>query len=178
MESICIFCGSKSGLDTIYTKSAIKLGEILAKRNIRLIYGGASTGIMGALAKSVVENGGNVTGVMARETLSKELPNTKVSKLILVDSLSERKQTMLLLSEAVIALPGGIGTLEEFSEMFTLRLLSLHHKPCGLLNTNKYYDPFISFIDNSIKEGFMSKKYRSLLIVKDDPISLLDEIAQ
>lgn len=176
MQKLCIFCGSKAGHDPIFIDAARETGHLLADMKITLIYGGASTGIMGEIASSVLNNGGKVIGIMARESLGKEVANDSLTQLILVDSLAERKGAMLNLGEAFIALPGGIGTIEEFSEMFTLRLMGLHNKPCGLLNVKGYFDPFLAFINNTIAEGFMKEKYRSLLHVSNSPAELLKHL--
>lgn len=175
MKKLAVFCGSSNGASDIYIKGAKALGKELAKRNIALVYGGASVGIMGAVADSVLEEGGHVIGVMPSFLEKREISHKNLSELIIVDSMHERKAKMADLADGFIALPGGPGTLEEFFEIFTWAQLGLHHKPCGLLNINYYYDPLIALFNHMSKEQFLHDKYRSMALVDHEPIGLLDK---
>lgn len=177
MKSVAVFCGSSHGASDVYVEEAKKLGRELAKQNITLVYGGASVGVMGAVADAVLDAGGKVIGVMPRFLDEKEISHKKLSELIFVDSMHERKKTMADLAEGFIVLPGGPGTMEEFFEVFTWAQLGLHQKPCGLLNINHYYDPLIEFFRHMIKEQFLHEKYRSMAIVEEDPQKLLERFA-
>jgi uncharacterized protein (TIGR00730 family) len=155
LSNICVFCGSSPGTRKEYKKEAIKLGQTLAEQNIRLIYGGSDVGLMGVIAKAVLEYGGDVTGIIPRHLLEKEVAFTELKDLRIVDSMHERKALMEKLSDGFIAMPGGFGTFEEIFEMITWRQLGLNQKPCGFLNINGFYDKLISFIDYAISEGFI-----------------------
>lgn len=177
MKSIAVYCGSSNGASKVYIEEAKKFGKELAKRDITLVYGGASVGIMGAVADAVLDEGGKVIGVMPSFLDEREISHQKLSELILVDSMHERKKTMADLAEGFIALPGGPGTMEEFFEVFTWAQLGLHQKPCGLLNIHHYYDPLIEFFRHMINEQFLHEKYRSMIIVENEPEKLLDRFA-
>ncbi|CAM4057564.1 TIGR00730 family Rossman fold protein [Mesobacillus zeae] len=174
MKSLAVFCGSSNGASDIYIKSAQLLGKELAQRNITLVYGGASVGVMGAVANSVLHEGGKVIGVMPGFLDKREISHKNLTELIIVDSMHERKAKMEELSEGFMALPGGPGTLEEFFEIFTWAQLGLHQKPCGLLNINGYYDPLVALFNHMTDEEFLNEKYRSMAIVDEDPGKLLD----
>lgn len=175
MRSVAVFCGSSNGKSSIYVEEAAKLGEELAKRNIGLVYGGASVGVMGAVANSVLKNGGHVTGVMPRFLEEREISHKKLSELIVVDSMHERKAKMTELADGFIMLPGGPGTLEEFFEIFTWAQLGLHQKPCGFLNINQYFKPLISLFDHMTTEGFLQDKYRGMSISAENANELLNK---
>lgn len=175
MRSVAVFCGSSNGKSSIYVEEAAKLGEELAKRNIGLVYGGASVGVMGAVADSVLQNGGHVTGVMPRFLEEREISHKKLSELIVVDSMHERKAKMTELADGFIMLPGGPGTLEEFFEIFTWAQLGLHQKPCGFLNINQYFKPLISLFDHMTTEGFLQDKYRGMSISAENANELLNK---
>ncbi|MDH5164303.1 TIGR00730 family Rossman fold protein [Heyndrickxia oleronia] len=175
MKKLAVFCGSSSGASSIYIEEAKKLGKELAKRNIALVYGGASVGVMGAVADSLLEEGGHVIGVMPTFLENREIAHKKLSELFIVDTMHERKAKMADLADGFIALPGGPGTLEEFFEIFTWAQLGLHQKPCGLLNINHYYDPLLALFDHMTKEQFLHEKYRHMALVSNDPKDLLDQ---
>lgn len=175
MRNVAVFCGSSNGKSSIYLEEAAKLGEELAKRNIGLVYGGASVGVMGAVADSVLQNGGHVTGVMPRFLEEREISHKKLSELIVVDSMHERKAKMTELADGFIMLPGGPGTLEEFFEIFTWAQLGLHQKPCGFLNINQYFKPLISLFDHMTTEGFLQDKYRGMSISAENVNELLNK---
>ncbi|GIN41915.1 TIGR00730 family Rossman fold protein [Heyndrickxia oleronia] len=175
MKKLAVFCGSSSGASSIYIEEAKKLGKELAKRNIALVYGGASVGVMGAVADSLLEEGGHVIGVMPTFLENREIAHKKLTELFIVDTMHERKAKMADLADGFIALPGGPGTLEEFFEIFTWAQLGLHQKPCGLLNINHYYDPLLALFDHMTKEQFLHEKYRHMALVSNDSKDLLDQ---
>jgi uncharacterized protein (TIGR00730 family) len=164
MKSIAIFCGSSSGSDSIYHSEAELLGKILAQRKIRVVYGGAKVGLMGAVADGALKAGGHVVGVLPNFLKSKEIAHPGLTDLILVESMHERKMKMHELSDAIIALPGGFGTLEELFEMLTWSQLGLHKKPIGLLNVKGFYDALIQLLSNMVSQGFLKDiNYQMLL---------------
>ncbi|MGG0658317.1 TIGR00730 family Rossman fold protein [Rummeliibacillus pycnus] len=177
MKKLAVFCGSSNGASYVYIEGAKKLGKELAKRNIALVYGGASVGVMGAVANSVLEEGGYVIGVMPSFLEKREISHKNLSELIVVDSMHERKAKMADLADGFIALPGGPGTLEEFFEVFTWAQLGLHRKPCGLLNINHYYDPLITLFNHMADEKFLHEQYRSMALVNEEPKELLDQLS-
>ena len=173
IKSISVFCGSSPGTEEGYRLAAKELGKLLAKRDIRLIYGGSDLGLMGEISQSVIINGGKVTGVMPKIFVGK-VAHPELDKLIIVDTMHERKAKMFELSDAFIALPGGVGTFEEILEIITWAQLGIHSKPCGILNVCGYYDKLIEFLEHSVKQRFMKKENQEMLLVDVDPISLLD----
>ncbi|GAB1786479.1 MULTISPECIES: LOG family protein [Priestia] len=175
MKRIAVFCGSSNGASDLYIQGAKDLGKELAKRNISLVYGGASVGVMGAVADAVLEAGGHVIGVMPTFLEEREISHKNLSELIVVESMHERKAKMAELVDGFITLPGGPGTLEEFFEIFTWAQLGLHQKPCGLLNINDYYTPLISLFNHMTEEQFLQEKYRSMALVDTEPQGLLDQ---
>lgn len=175
MKNVAVFCGSSVGASNVYIENAKKLGEELAKRNLTLVYGGASIGLMGAVADAVLEEGGHVIGIMPRFLEQREISHTRLSELIIVDSMHERKARMAELADGFVVLPGGPGTLEEFFEIFTWAQLGLHQKPCGLLNINHYFDPLLELFQHMTKEQFMHETYRSMALVDVEPNRLLDQ---
>jgi uncharacterized protein (TIGR00730 family) len=175
LKRIAVFCGSSNGASDLYIEGAKALGRELAKRNISLVYGGASVGVMGAVADAVLEAGGHVIGVMPTFLEEREISHKNLSELIVVGSMHERKAKMAELVDGFITLPGGPGTLEEFFEIFTWAQLGLHQKPCGLLNINDYYTPLISLFNHMTEEQFLQEKYRSMALVDTEPQGLLDQ---
>lgn len=175
IKSVAVFCGSRNGASPIYTEGAKAVGKELAKRNITLVYGAASIGVMGAVADSVLENGGHAIGVMPDFLKRKEIVHPNLSELIIVESMHERKAKMADLADGFIALPGGPGTLEEFFEIYTWAQLGLHQKPCGLLNINHYYDPLIHLYKHMLQEQFLDDKFRDMALVDDDISGLLNQ---
>ena len=165
MKSICVFCGSSMGYHPIYEKSAYDLGKHIASENIRLIYGGGSVGLMGVMADAAIENDGEVVGIIPRFLYEKEVGHDGVTELIIVESMHERKHKMAELSQGFIAMPGGIGTMEELFEIFTWSQLALIKKPVALFNVNRYYNHIIAFLENMVTEGFlMDNNLKSLII--------------
>ena len=157
MKSVCVFCGSSMGFNSIFKDAAHELGEILAKENIRLVYGGGSIGLMGILADAVLENGGEVVGIIPQFLYDKEVGHDGNTELIIVDSMHERKQKMAELAHGFIAMPGGIGTMEELFEIFTWSQLDLIKKPIALYNVDHFYDELLQFFNKMVEEGFIKK---------------------
>jgi uncharacterized protein (TIGR00730 family) len=176
VKRICVFCGSSTGARPSYARTAVKLGKILAKRQIGLVYGGGNVGLMGLIADSVLEHGGDVIGVIPRFLVHKEVAHQHLKDLRIVESMHERKALMADLSDGFIALPGGYGTLEEFCEIVTWAQLQLHHKPCGLLNVEGFYDQLLQFLDHAVNEQFLKASNRKLIQCSTDPEELLDMI--
>ena len=177
LQTIAVFCGSRVGQNSAYREAAVELGKLLGERRIGLVYGGASMGLMGAIADAVLEHGGQVTGVIPESLKEKELAHSGLSKLCIVASMHERKAMMERLSQGFIALPGGIGTLEEIFEILTWAQLGLHQKPCGLLNVNGYYDGLISFLKTMECQGFLGGSFDKRLLLGDRAGPLLDQLS-
>lgn len=173
MKSIVVFCGSSYGNQPVYEEQAIVLGQTLARNGIRLIYGGASVGLMGAVANAALQAGGTVIGVIPRFLNSREIAHIGLSELILVESMHERKAKMNELCDGVITLPGGFGTMEELFEMLTWSQLGLHTKPIGLLNTAGYYDPLNYMVKTMEEQGFLKPVYREMLLTDENVDVLL-----
>lgn len=179
LRSLCVFCGSRQGQSPAFAESAIRLGRLLAARGIRLVYGGGSVGLMGILADACLEAGGEVTGVITRHLMDREVGHRGCTELILVDTMLERKTRMAELSDGFLSLPGGIGTLDELFEMLTWTQLRLHLKPNALLNVDGFYDPLIAFLRQSVLDlGFADAPTIGNLLVDEDPEALLDLIAR
>ena len=174
IRSICVYCGSSPGRQETYSLAANQLAESLVRRNIRLVYGGASIGIMGKVADHVLKLGGQVVGVIPKALAHKEVAHANLTELHITHSMHERKTLMAELSDGFIALPGGIGTLEELFEIWTWAQLGFHNKPCGLLNVAGYYDFLIGFLDHMLNEQFVKPHHRTMLIVETDPSLLLE----
>ncbi|WP_164112549.1 MULTISPECIES: TIGR00730 family Rossman fold protein [Sphingobacterium] len=168
IKSLTVFCGSSAGSDKKFEQEAYRLGEILAHEHIDLIYGGAVVGLMGAVANGVMENGGKAIGVLPHFLQDKEIAHTNLTELVIVNTMHERKTKMNELSDGVIALPGGFGTLEELFEMLTWAQLGLHKKPIAILNTNGFYDELLSLLQNMVEKGFLKPINREMLLVSDD----------
>ncbi|MFJ7920844.1 TIGR00730 family Rossman fold protein [Lysinibacillus fusiformis] len=175
MNSIAVFCGSSIGASDAYREGAIQLGKELAKRQITLIYGGASVGIMATVADSVLQEGGKVIGVIPTLLEEREIAHQQLTELIVVNTMHERKSKMMELADGFIALPGGPGTLEEFFEVFTWNQIGLIQKPCAIFNIEQYFDLLISFFDHMQQEQFLKAQYREALIVDADAVALLDK---
>lgn len=175
MKRLAVFCGSSVGASEVYKLAAIELGKELAKRKIGLVYGGASVGLMGFLADTVLQEGGEVIGVMPQILEEKEISHASLTELYVVDSMHERKAKMAELSDGFIALPGGPGTLEEFFEIFTWAQIGLHKKPFGLLNINEYYNPLLSLLEHMVQEQFMNEIYQTMAVVEENPAALIEK---
>lgn len=176
LKRITVFCGSSSGVEPIYASQAFYLGEKLAERGIELVYGGANVGLMGAVANGVLQNGGQVIGVLPHHLKEKEIAHDRLTQLILVETMHERKKIMDEMSDGVIALPGGFGTLEELFEMLTWAQLGLHKKPIGLLNVNGFYNALIELLQQMVQQGFLKSVNLDMLLVSDDSEELLEKL--
>ncbi len=163
MKSICVYCGSSPGASPEYAGAAREMGQLLAGEDIKLVYGGGHTGLMGAVADAVLHAGGHVTGVIPESLMERELGHQNVSELLVVKTMHERKALMAELAGGFIALPGGFGTLEELLEILTWAQLDMHHKPCGLLNTAGFYDPLLQMFQHARDEEFLSPRHYQLL---------------
>lgn len=175
MNSIAVFCGSSIGASDAYREGAIQLGKELAKRQITLIYGGASVGIMATVADTVLQEGGKVIGVIPTLLEEREIAHQQLTELIVVKTMHERKSKMVELADGFIALPGGPGTLEEFFEVFTWNQIGLIQKPCAIFNIEQYFDLLISFFNHMQQEQFLKEQYREALIVDAEAAALLDK---
>ena len=173
MKRICVFCGSSSGSQAEYRVCAQQLGNELTRRKIGLVYGGGNVGLMGAIADSVLEAGGEAIGVIPEHLMTREIGHKRLTKLHIVHSMHERKALMADLSDAFIALPGGFGTLEEFCEVLTWSQLGLHAKPCGIVNVLGYYTPLLAMLDHAVQERFLKPQNRALVLARDTPAELL-----
>ena len=173
-RSICIFTGSRPGASPDYAKAATELARELVKRGLGLVYGGGNVGLMNIIANTALQDGGYVIGVIPDALVSKEVAHAGLSELRVVQSIHERKALMAELSAGFMALPGGIGTMEEFFEVLSWAQLGLHNKPCGLLNVDGYYDSLIEFLDYAVAEDFVKEKDRALLIVENEVAKLVD----
>ena len=173
MKNICVYCGSSPGRQPQYLAAAESLAAELVERDIGLVYGGASIGIMGALADAVLAGGGRVTGIIPHALANREVAHPGLSELLVVGSMHERKALMEDLSDGFIALPGGLGTLEELFEILTWSQLGFHRKPCGLLDVTGYFRHLIAFLDHSVAEQLLQPQYRAMLLEAVDPARLL-----
>ncbi len=173
LKRICVFCGSSDGNDSAYFQAAQKLGQLLAEREIELVYGGGKVGLMGALADACLSNGGRVIGVIPQMLVDKEIAHPNLTELRIVGSMHERKALMADLAEAFIALPGGYGTWEEFFEVLTWTQLGLQRKPCAVLNVNGYYDSLLAMTRRAHDDNFLRDVHRDLILSDTDPARLL-----
>jgi len=174
LKRICVFCGSSPGSRPEFLKAAEDLGRALLERGHDLVYGGASVGLMGRLAETMMDGGGNVIGVIPTSLADKEVALTRLPDLRVVPSMHDRKTMMADLSDGFIALPGGLGTIEEFFEMLTWTQLGIHTKPCGLLNVSRYFDRLVDFLDEAQDKLFIRPEHRSMILVEGEPEALLD----
>lgn len=177
MKSLGVFCGSSTGRGEVYRTAAAQFGREVARRGLTIVYGGGNVGLMGVVADAALAAGGRVIGVLPRFMMDREVGHAGLSELHLVDSMHERKAKMAELSDAFVALPGGLGTLEEIFEAWTWVVLGLQQKPCGLLAVGSYYEPLLAFLDRAVEEGFVSSGHRALLKVANDPAVLLSKLA-
>ncbi len=176
IQSICVYCGSADDLDRCYLEAAEQLGYLLAKQHLRLVYGAGKTGMMGALADSVLNNGGEVIGITPEGLNTPQLIHANLTCLEVTPDIHTRKARMSLLADAFIALPGGYGTFDEFFEALTWAQIGLHSKPIGLLNTNHYYDPLLEMIDKAQRQKFIYSEHQQLLVQDCEPAALLEKV--
>jgi len=174
MKRICVFCGSSAGRNPAYRDAAEALGRLLAREGIGLVYGGSSVGLMTAVADAALTAGGEVIGVIPRSLEAKEIAHPGLSALHVVGSMHERKALMAELSDGFVALPGGMGTLDEFFEVVTWAQLGIHVKPCGLLNVEGYYGRLTAFLDHAVAQGFVKGEHREMIVVEERPEELLE----
>lgn len=177
MKSVCVYCGSSVGADPVYAEAARAAGAALAARGLRLVYGGGRVGLMGLAADACLSAGGRVTGVIPDFLAVREVAHQGVADMRIVASMHDRKQIMADEADGFIALPGGLGTLEELFEIWTWSQLGRHAKPVGLLNVQGYFDPLLTFLDRMAEEGFVEARHRAMLVVGDDIDALLDGLA-
>ena len=178
MKRVCVFCGSSPGTRPRYVEAARALAAELVRRRVGLVYGGGQVGLMGAVADAVLERGGEVIGVIPRPLASRELAHPGLTEMRVVDSMHERKATMASLVDGFIALPGGLGTLEETLEILTWAQLGIHRKPVGILNTEGYYDGLLKLLAHAVSEGFVRREYLMLMLFADEPEELLDRFEE
>jgi len=176
MKSLCIYCGSSAGASPSYADAARKLAAAMVENNIALVYGGGNVGLMGIIADEVLRLGGKATGVIPKALLDKEVGHLGLTRLHIVKDMHERKAMMAELCDGFIAMPGGIGTLEELFEIFTWSQLGFHDKPIGLLNVNGFYNGLIAFLDHVVAERFLRAEEAALLIPEENPRILLDKL--
>ena len=173
---ICVFCGSSPGARPAYAEAAASMGRLLAGEGIGVVYGGGQVGLMGVLADAVLAEGGEIAGVIPRALVEREIGHPGVTDMRVVGSMHERKALMADLADAFVALPGGLGTLEELFEVYTWAQLGLHSKPCGLLDVEDYYAGLVALIDHAVEERFVPEQHRAMLIVEREPSALLDRL--
>jgi len=174
--SVCVYCGSRHGAELAYTDAARMLGRFIGSKGWQLVYGGGKVGLMGEVADATLAAGGRVVGVIPVSLQKMEVAHSGLSELHVVDTMHQRKQLMAERSSAFIAMPGGIGTLEELFEVWTWRQLGYHRSPIGLLNINGYFDELLLFMDHTVAQGFLSAAQRNNLVVSTDPLALLERL--
>ncbi len=177
MHAVCVYCGSSAGTDPLYAQAAVAVGHAIASRAMTLIYGGGSVGLMNVTADAALARGGRVVGVITELLMEREVGHMGLSELHIVENMHQRKKMMADYADAFIALPGGLGTLEELFEVWTWRQLGYHNKPIGLLNVQGYYDPLLDFLAQSHEQGFVRTEVLAPLVVDTDPARLLDRMA-
>lgn len=176
VRSICVFCGSRPGDDPAYASAAAALGTAIARRGLTLVYGGAKVGLMGVLANAALAVGGRVTGVIPKGLVSKEIAHDGLQEVFLTDTMHERKDRMILLSDAFISMPGGWGTYDELFEVLTLAQIGFHDKPSGFLNVLGYFDPLLTLLAHTVGHEFAAPQHANLYVASDDPEVLLDRL--
>jgi uncharacterized protein (TIGR00730 family) len=176
VQSACIFCGSSPGARPAYTEAAEDLGMLLVQNGITLVFGGATVGLMGRIADTVVSEGGEAIGVIPQALVDREIAHLGLTDLHVVDTMHERKQRMADLSDAFVALPGGLGTLDELFEIYTWGQLGMHRKPVGLMNVEGYFDGLVGFLEHAVAERFVREDHRDMLIVEEEPAPMLERL--
>jgi uncharacterized protein (TIGR00730 family) len=177
VRRVCVYAGSNPGSDPAYAEAAAAFAATMAERGIGLVYGGGKVGLMGVLADTMLARGGEAIGVMPQSLIDREIGHPGLTELKVVDSMHERKALMAELSDAFVAVPGGIGTLEELIEVYTWSQLGIHDKACGVLNVKGYYDHLAALLDHAVAEGFLRPQHRAVLSVASEPVELLDRLA-
>jgi uncharacterized protein (TIGR00730 family) len=176
--TVCVYCGSRPGVSPAFAQAAAQLGTDIGRRRWSLVYGGGRAGLMGTVADAALAAGAHVTGVIPDRLMQRELGHTGVQDLVVVSSMHQRKQHMAARADAFVALPGGIGTLEELFEVWTWRHLGYHDQPIGLLNVGGFYDGLLAFLARTQADGFIDERQQAMLVLEDDPVRLLDRLAQ
>jgi uncharacterized protein (TIGR00730 family) len=176
--SVCVFCGSSAGNDPRFALAASEFGALLAREGVTLVYGGGHVGLMGILADAVLANGGKVVGVIPRALWDREVGHRNLTELHVVDTMHDRKAMMASLADSFVALPGGLGTLEEIFEVWTWAQLGIHDKPVGFLDVDGFYAPLLAFLDHGVDAGFVRAPHRAMAIVDGDGESLLKRMAE
>lgn len=177
LRTVCVYAGSSTGNRPAYRHAAVTLGRTIAESGRRLVYGGGAVGLMEVVADAALAAGGDVIGVIPRSLDDREIGHRGLTELRIVESMHERKMQMAELSDAFVALPGGVGTVEELVEVLTWTQLGFHHKPCAVLDVEGYYRPLVAFLDHAVDEGFLRAGHRHLLLAGDEPGELLDRLA-
>ena len=177
IRSVCVFCGSNAGNDPRFALAAREFGELLAREGIALVYGGGHVGLMGVIADAVLANGGRAIGVIPRALWDREVGHRGLTELHIVETMHERKAMMASLADAFVALPGGLGTLEEIFEVWTWAQLGIHAKPLGFLDVAGFYGPLLEFLDRAVDAGFIRVQHRATALVDSDPVVLLRKLA-
>ncbi len=178
MQRLCVYCGSKTGRDPAFSLAAEALAAAMLNHRIGLVYGGAQIGLMGVLADAVIAGGGEVIGVIPESLLDEEVVHRGLTTLEVVPSMHVRKQRMIELADAMVALPGGLGTLEEFFEALTWAQLRFHQKPCGVLNVQGYFDGMLQCLDTAVAQGFLATEHRSLALIESEAEALVQALIQ
>lgn len=178
MNAVAVYCGSSAGVNPAYSEAARELGAEIARRGVTLVYGGGRVGLMGAVADACLAHGGRVVGVMPDFLVRREVAHQQLSELVVVETMHERKTVMAERADAFIAMPGGYGTLEEFTEALTWTQLGLHRKAHALLNTAGFFDALLTFFDHAQQAGFVTADARALVLAHHDPAALLDALAR
>jgi uncharacterized protein (TIGR00730 family) len=178
MRRICVFCGASPGARPEYTQATTELARLLAAEGVGVVYGGGGVGLMGVLADAVIAEGGEIIGVIPRALMDREIAHRDVADMRVVGSMHERKALMAELADAFIALPGGLGTLEELFEVYTWAQLGLHRKPCALLNVEGYYDGVAGFLSHAVGERFLREEHREMLMVESRPGALIERLRE
>jgi uncharacterized protein (TIGR00730 family) len=177
LRSVCVFCGSRPGLDPAFMEAAAAMGAAIARRGLTLVYGGARVGLMGALANAALGAGGRVTGVIPKGLVQKEIVHDGLTELFLTETMHERKDRMITLADAYVSLPGGFGTYDELFETLTLAQIGFHDKPNALLDTKGFFQPMVALMKHTIDHSFAAPEHAGLVIVESDPDRLLDRVA-
>ena len=178
IQSLCVYCGASSGKDAIHAETARHLASVLVQNDIALVYGGGHVGLMGIIADAVLAAGGKVTGVIPQALMDTEVGHDHLTRLVVVKDMHERKALMAELSDGFIAMPGGIGTLEELFETLTWAQLGFHEKPIGLLNPVGFFDGLIHFLQHLVQQGFLKPEHAALLLAESDPVKLVQKLQQ
>ena len=176
MKKICIFCGSSMGFDPIYREKAAELGQVLADNDCELLYGGGNVGLMNVIAEVMKQRHRRIVGTITQHLLNMRVGRPDIDELIVVDTMAERKKILEDMADAFIAMPGGVGTMDEFFEVMVLSQLRVFDKPVALFNVNGYYDDIVRFLERATKEGFIHSEHANNIIVSDDPKTLLEGI--